>query len=450
MACCLGMKKHFVYLLSITFISITFSSCIEVENPYSKIPPGKWRAVLKLDQKWMPGESLTKAAMNNDLQRNTKNVAGGELPINFEVIYTTSDDFYIELINGEERMKLEDITFGRDKATAKDTLRINFPVFDSHIELLCQEDHMEGRWVRRNRENYAIPFYAKHGQTYRFTNLKKSPIMDVSGKWEVTFEEEDGSTSKAIGEFVQNGNDLTGTFMTETGDYRFLEGTVQNNKFYLSTFDGAHAFLFEAVINDDQTLEGIFRSGNHYQAYWTAKRNDAFALGDANKLTYLNEGYDKIAFSFENPEGKTISLENPEYQNKVKLVQILGTWCPNCRDETKFINTYLKDNPNDDLKVIGLAFEAYRNKEKSDQLINIYKEQFGIDYEILYAGYRDKGEASKALPMINEVISYPTMIFIDKKDQIRKIHTGFSGPATSTFKDYKKEFERFVSQLLAE
>jgi thiol-disulfide isomerase/thioredoxin len=443
------MKNFTIYLLIIGFVTFTFSSCIEVQNPYSKIPPGKWRAVLKLDQKWMPGESLTKAAMNNDLQRNTK-IAGGELPINFEVIYSSPDDFYIELINGEERMKLEDITFGRDKATAKDTLKINFPVFDSYIELLCQEDHMEGRWVRKNRENYAIPFYAKHGQTHRFTNLKKAPKMDVSGKWEVTFEEEDGSQSKAIGEFNQDENTLTGTFMTETGDYRFLEGTVQGNKFYLSTFDGAHAFLFEAVINDDQSIEGIFRSGNHYQATWTAIKNESFELGDANKLTFLNEGYDKIAFNFENPEGKIISLENPEYRNKVKLVQILGTWCPNCRDETKFINAYLKANPNEDLEVIGLAFEAYRDKAQADKLINIYKEQFGINYEIVHAGYRDKAEASKVLPMINKVISYPTMIFIDKQDQIRKIHTGFSGPATSTFQDYKKEFENFVGKLLAE
>lgn len=434
-------------ITAISFL-VLLNACIEVENQYTKIPPGKWRAVLKLDQRVMPGQSLAKAAMNNDLERNVK-AGGGELPINFEVIYTDPDNFYIELINGDERMKLEDITFGRDKATAKDTLLINFPVFDSHIELLCQEDHMEGRWVRRNRENYAIPFYAKHGQAHRFTQLKKTPKMDVSGKWKVVFEDESGKDN-AIAEFKQDGNHLEGTFLTETGDYRFLEGTVQENKLYLSTFDGAHAFLFEAVINDDQSLEGIFRSGYHYTSTWTATKDDTFELGDANELTYLNEGYDKVDFSFQNPDGKVISLSNPEFKSKVKLVQILGTWCPNCRDETKFLNDYLKSNPNQDLKVVGLAFEAYRDKSKADELINIYKEKFGIDYEIVYAGYRDKSEASKVLPMINKVISYPTMIFIDKKDKVRKIHTGFSGPATSEFVEYKKEFEGFVEKLLKE
>ena len=73
-----------------------------------------------------------------------------------------------------------------------------------------------------------------------------------------------------------------------------------------------------------------------------------------------------------------------------------------------------------------------------------------VPYEILWAGSSNKKEAAKTLPMLNEIISYPTMIFIDKNDKVRKIHTGFNGPATSAYADFKEEFNTFVKELLDE
>lgn len=83
---------------------------------------------------------------------------------------------------------------------------------------------------------------------------------------------DDKDTTKAIGEFVQVENNLTGTFLTESGDYRYLDGTVQANKLYLSCFDGAHAFLFEGKIEADNTINGIFYSGKNYKATWSSKK----------------------------------------------------------------------------------------------------------------------------------------------------------------------------------
>ena len=47
--------------------------------------------------------------------------------------------------------------------------------------------------------------------------------------------------------------------------------------------------------------------------------------------------------------------------------------------------------------------------------------------------------------------SYPTSIFIDKKGNVRKIHTGFNGPATGDkYSEFIVEFESFVVELLSE
>ena len=438
------------HILVFVSVILGLNSCFfSAENPYTGLPPGKWRAVLKLVNNPINpnprGEPLP-----DKVNLKFEEVTDGELPFIFEVKYVTKDSFYIEIINGDERIVVDDIKIGRDKSQAKDTILINFPVFDSYIRGFFLENAIDGEWVVRSKENYRIPFIARHGRDYRFTNLRKEPAMDVSGRWDATFEIGTEDEYKGVGEFKQDGNHLTGTFLTETGDYRYLEGTVQANKLYLSCFDGSHAFLFEGKINPkDSTMIGSFRSGNAYQTSWEAKFNPNAKLKDANALTFLKPGYDRFDFTFENTAGKTVSLKDARYQNKVKIIQIMGTWCPNCRDETDFLVNYLKEHPDQDVEVIALAFERYKEKDKAMEALKRYQEHFKMDYELLLAGNSNKAEASNVLPMLNAVLAYPTMIVIDKNNRVQRIHTGFSGPATSEYKQFKAEFSRFILQLLS-
>lgn len=439
------MKIKPFFVLSVISLFLLQSSCFVIPNQFDSLAPGYWRAVLKLNPK-NPAAYQAEKGVPVRMEELTE----GDLPFIFELIYDNDSDFHLEIINGEERIKVTDITIGRDRVRGQDTILIKFPIYDSYIKGIYEKDLIEGKWYVPNRGEYSIPFRAKHGQKKRFSSLRKTPKLDLTGKWEVSFGDDTDSPYPAIGEFQQEENRLRGTFMTETGDYRFLEGTIQANKLYLSCFDGAHAFLFEAKILEDESIIGSFRSGKHYKTTWSAKKNPQVSLAHPDSLTYLKEGFDKIEFSFPNTEGKMISLNDETYQNKVKIVQIFGTWCPNCKDETSFLSQYLKANPSDELKVVALAFEKYRGQEKALATLKKYKTTFGVDYDMLLAGYYDKAEAAQSLPMLNHILSYPTMIFIDKKDNIRKIHTGFSGPATSVYPAFKKDFESFVAQLLAE
>ncbi|MEM6700127.1 MAG: TlpA disulfide reductase family protein [Bacteroidota bacterium] len=433
------MRKLFLAALS---IAILLQSCVVVDNQYNVVPPGIWRATL--DLKGQINEKVEEVTADVEFEE----ITDGDLPFNFEVIYDDPNTIHIEIINGSERIRVDDVTYGHSRVTGKDSIIINFPVFDSYIMAYYEEDVIEGKWYVKNRENYSIPFTAFHGEGYRFTELKKEPVMNISGNWKTMFEVETETPYPAIAELKQDGNYLTGTFRTETGDYRFLEGTIQDNKVYLSCFDGAHAFLFEAKILEDESMIGSFRSGKHYKTLWEAEKDENFQLGSADSLTFLKEGYDKFEFSFENTAGETVSLA--DYEGKVKLIQIFGTWCPNCRDETNYLVDYLTKNPNEDLAVIGLGFEKHRDQEKAKAALDRYKAQMNIPYELLLAGYSDKSEASQVLPMLNKVISYPTMIFIDRNNQVRRVHTGFSGPATSKYEAFVADFEAYVEELLQE
>ncbi|MBI1226834.1 MAG: redoxin domain-containing protein [Bacteroidetes bacterium] len=441
--------------LSITLFSFfvfVLHSCLIMEGSFTKLPPGPWRAALKLTPEFISPNPKGQP-LPEKVNMKFADVNENELPFNFDVVYDNDTSFHIEVINGDERIVVpaSDIQFGRSKKRSQDTIRINFPMYESYITGAFAGNTIEGNWMVTTRENYAIPFIAKQGHDWRFTALRKQPAMDLSGKWACNFGLESWPEAEepfpAIGEFKQDGNRLIGTFMTETGDYRFLEGTVQADKFYLSCFDGAHAFLFQGKILADSTLTGAFFSGKHYRTTWTGKRDPNFKLADPDSLSFLNPGYDKLAFSFVNPDGKTISLDNPEYEGKAKIIQIMGTWCPNCRDETAFLVNFLKEQNPQNLAVIALAFEKHADKTSADKAIRIYKDRFQMPYEVVYAGTNKKAEAAKALPMLKEVFAYPTLLFLDKNNQVVKIHTGFSGPATSEYASFKENFNKFVSQF---
>ena len=115
---------------------------------------------------------------------------------------------------------------------------------------------------------------------------------------------------------------------------------------------------------------------------------------------------------------------------------------------------YLKENPHKDLQVIALAFEVAKTREIAYERIKRLKKRIGIEYPILLAQFgnvADKTLAQRKLPMLNHIISYPTTIFMDRNRKVRKIHTGFNGPATGkNYDDFVKEFETFVSELLRE
>ena len=287
--------------------------------------------------------------------------------------------------------------------------------------------------------------------------LFKNPASakyDISGRWTTVFVDEKGKPDTTVGEFKQAGSKLTGTFLTTTGDYRYLEGVISGNKLYLSTFDGGHAFLFTADINDNKDIV----NGEYYDGYaevskWTAYRNENAKLPDAYSLTYLKPGYKKIAFTFPDINGNKVSLTDARFKNKVVIIQMMGSWCPNCMDETNFlVNSYYKKYHPKGVEIIGLAYERTTDPVKSKATLQQLKNRFNIPYTILITGYTpSKGDPMKSLPALANYMGFPTTIIIDKKGDVARIHTGFSGPGTGKYyTEFIAEFEKLTNNLLAE
>lgn len=366
-----------------------------------------------------------------------------DLPFTFQLT-EANGSYRIILQNADERIEVDEISINGD------SIRIQMPIFEGYLSGTFDSLQITGNFFKESLDRI-LPFQAKFGEDQRFAQGERANF-NVSGLWETTFYPPDKDPYKAKGIFIQKEERVTGTFRTSTGDYRYLEGLVSGDSLMLSTFDGAHAFLFTAGVTDS-TLSGKFYSDNHSLETFEAHRNESFELPDEDTLTFLKEGYKRFEFAFPDGAGKIITADDPVFAQKVMVVQIMGTWCPNCLDESKFLASYVDKNTNPDLAVVALAFEYAKTQEGAFKGINRLRDRLGIDYPILLAqfGTSDKVKANEKLPMLNQVLSYPTTLFIDKQGEVRKITTGFNGPATGQkYDDYIEEFDSFVRTLLDE
>ncbi len=371
---------------------------------------------------------------------------GAVIPFHFDLEEREEGKLRIRVYNGEEIIVVDDIDYNGD------SLVVRMPLFDSEFKGRTNGAGVViGRWYNYLKgADYSIPFTARAGIFPRFAN-KRRPNADVNGSWEVHFSPGAADSYPAIGVFEQEPNGrTTGTFITETGDYRFLEGVVSGDSLLLSGFDGSHAFLFTAVFKGD-TLTGSYQSGTHWQEPWIAVRNPQFTLRDPDSLTFLSEGYDMVDFSFPDLEGNMVSPSDERFKKGPLVIQIMGSWCPNCMDETRLLNELYAKYHAKGLEVLSVAFERHEDPARAIEGLKRFRDALDVKYPVLYAGKSGKGEASEKLPFLNHVMSFPTCILIDRHSKVRRIRTGIYGPSTGEhYERYKRSLDGFVAELLAE
>jgi thiol-disulfide isomerase/thioredoxin len=422
--------------LFVVLSTLMITGCVSPAQSFEKIPPGIWRGVLMLDR-----QPVQVYGDDRDIVKKFDPEA--ELPFNFDVVYDSDTTFHIVIHNAEERILVKDIRYGRDPATAKDTVVIDFPVYDTQIKAIYEDGVMEGDWIVNYRENYKIPFKAFHGESQRFLTVSNLKASDFSGNWACIFDEGSEDAYKATGLFEQKNDLVTGTFLTETGDYRFLEGKVNGNKLYMSAFDGAHAYLFLARTTKEGIISGTFRSGSHYTTGWAGEKDKASNLRQPDSLTTMNRN-EPLQMVFPDINGRVVDISDQAYAGKIKIIQIMGTWCPNCMDETIFLKDYLKENTSKDIALFSVGFERYKDSLQNLKALKRFKEKMDLNHDVLYGGYYDKKAASAVFPQLNKISSYPTLIIADKKNRVTSIHTGFSGPATPEYASFRDKFEQMI------
>jgi thiol-disulfide isomerase/thioredoxin len=306
-----------------------------------------------------------------------------------------------------------------------------------------------------------LPFHATAGAAPRF---KTSGLADAdaakkwTGRWRMGF---DGDSNAAVMDIQAAADGVTtGTILAPTGDYGFLEGAFSYfhqppeppaGSLKLSSFDGAHAFLIVGALEPDgATLKGDFWSGDTFHDTWTAKRDDAASLPDAFSQTQFSEGAKLDGLKFPDLDGTMRSLSDPAFAGKARIIEVFGSWCPNCNDASRYLGELHRKYKGRGLSIVGLAFEYTGDFQRDAEQVKEFAKYHGTQYPLLLAGVADREKASAALPIIDKVRAYPTIILLDGQGKGRAVYTGFSGPATGgEYTRFKLTFEAMIEDLLA-
>jgi thiol-disulfide isomerase/thioredoxin len=146
-----------------------------------------------------------------------------------------------------------------------------------------------------------------------------------------------------------------------------------------------------------------------------------------------------------------VSLGDARFAEKVRILQVTGSWCPNCHDETDLLAKLDHEYRDKGLSITALCFELTGERGRDTTQAKKLLERHGAKYLGLVCGRSDRALAQQALPALDTVFAFPMTVFLHRDGRVRAVHAGFSGPATGVEHDrLKAQFRAIIEELLAE
>ena len=378
--------------------------------------------------------------------RAVLSVAGGDLPFGLELTRENGRPIGW-LVNGPERVPVPDVQIDGNRLTMR------MPGYPHRLEAQFVDGRLEGavELLRPHGVTRSVRMVATPGQAWRFFPKPEAEPMDFSGRWALTFRGADGAENTAIAELAQAGHVVTGTVLRASGDDRYIAGEARGDTLFLSRFDGGSAYLYLGRLGPDGTLAGDFHTGGGAHETWSGHRDPDARLEDPAQLTVFKPGARGLQFTFPDLDGSPVTFPGERFAGKVVLITIGGSWCPNCHDEAVFLRELLASHRVLGVEVIQLMFEHTPDFASAAASAQMFAEKFAIDYPVLIAGTTSDNDVLKKLPQLQAFGAYPTLFIFDRKGSLRRIHAGFSGPATGAhYQELDRDLTAFVDQLLKE
>jgi thiol-disulfide isomerase/thioredoxin len=379
-------------------------------------------------------------------------VAGGaEVPFRFEIVSRggTAEGFFFE---GDRRIGSTSGSF------ANGVLKLEYDFLNTTLEAKLQDGQLVGTY-----QNNRAGSRPQEIRMRRFTpvTLEGGGAPDLAGTWEmrrVTSEVSAPRDTRTWHVFLrQSGAEVSGSILRVDGDTGTLVGRWRGDKLVLSHFAGERPNLFEATRNADGTLAVTLNGTAHYLV---VRSGEARAKGipeppDPTRYTSVKDPTTPFQFAFPDLGGKIVSNTDAQFQGKVVILAIGGSWCPNCHDEAPFLTELYKDYRARGLEIVGLMFENDPDPKASRPRVQSFVKRYGAQYPMLIAGTTQPSPTSKtineALPQIVNFGAYPTTIFLGRDGRVRSVHAGFASPATGAeHTRVKQETRELIEQLLAE
>lgn len=351
--------------------------------------------------------------------------------------------------NGEERVASASGTFDHGH------LVLEFPTYARRLDAMLGGDgRLTGSYLPTTPGTKASP--------YAFTAQRLAPPAtdahppDISGQWLIPTPEAKGSERAWRLSVHQAGANVRAVILAVDGDSGELTGLWQKGALLLSHYDGARPSVIEVTPAQGGTLQLLMRSRRegedlHLTAYRAevARAKGMPDAADPAQHTRMKDPNEPLRFSFPDLGGHRVSSTDSRFRGKVLMVDIGGSWCPNCHDEAPLLEEFYKKYRDKGLEVVSLSFEDEEEQVTHPTRLRAFMQHYGLDYTVLLAGTTD--QLNEKLPQAQGLDSYPTTFFVGRDGRVRAIHAGFAAAVTGEYNTrLKYDFERQIVMLLAE
>ena len=387
--------------------------------------------------------AFTASAATNDIRNGIwdGSIAYGDTSIAFPLeISGSGGNLKLSFFNGDDRVTSTSATLSGQ------SLKASFDHYGSRLEATVADGSIKGTYGSKRSG-----FHDIEAHPHRAVTEAAGP--DISGVWNIPTE---SSKGEHAWRFIvrQNGTETSAAILRVDGDTGLLTGSFQNGKFVLTHFDGARAALLEIVPNADGSLQLAMAGGRGEAKKYTAFRpaeakNKGLAEpDDFTAHTTMKDPNEKFHFSFPDINGKLVSDTDEKFKGKVVIVNVTGSWCPNCHDEAPYLAELYRKYHALGLEIVALDFEEAEQLPNPERLRAFIK-QYGIGYTYLVAG--EPSELSAKIPQAEHLDCWPTSFILGRNGKVRETHAGFAAAASGEFNGkLKAEFASTIEQLLSE
>ena len=367
----------------------------------------------------------------------TVNINGVDIPFRFDL---SGEGAGIKgtFFNGDIRFNS---TSGRLESGS---LTLGWDYYASRLEATYQDGALAGNYIQSRRVGQVeYPFHAK-----RYATPAEDPnAPKIGGQWVIPTKSPKGESAW---HFIvhQNGPEVSAAILRIDGDTGALTGAYRDGKFVLSHFSGVRPLLLEVSVASDGSLDILENRKTKLSA---VREQEAQAKGlaeptDPLKHTSVKDASAPFQFSFPDLSGRLVSNTDARFRGKVVLVEISGSWCPNCHDEAPFLVDLYKKFHDQGLEIVTLSFEE-GDQLKNPERLRAFVKRYGIEYTVLLCGEPD--DAKDKLTQAVNWNSWPTTFFVGRDGLVKFVHAGFPSSASGDmYRQAKQDYTARVEQLL--
>ena len=291
----------------------------------------------------------------------------------------------------------------------------------------------------------------------RISGATELPAKDIQGDWEIAVKSAKGESAWQLRiEPAKQAPGIRAMIQRIDGDTGSLYGTWASGGYRVGHFTAAGPALYSLTPQADGTLlvSNMLRADVNDQQNLVARRpaqaRAANLVGptDPTEQTTVKDPSARFKFSFPDLNGKLVSNTDPQFDGKVVIVAIGGSWCPNCHDEAPFLESLYKQFHSRGLEIVNLSFEE-EGQLKDPTRLRAFIARYGLTYTVLVAG--DTEQLNEKIPQAVNLNCWPTSFFLGRDGRVREVHAGFAGPANPPAHEVlMHEVTELVERLLAE